>query len=170
MALRHWQVLDLLLFDADEFFQRAVVKSPITVTRCVNRPGFSKLSEIVESYQRVFIEVFGCPVNHLDLAAHKREEQILVDGNHVAIETPPPSRSAGTFILPNVDSTTVDGQYTVGDVLYFEVSFDKVVEVRVVSDTETNHLYQRIAQKIYSNFFTFIRYFNFTIIANIFAT
>ena len=35
-----------------------------------------------------------------------------------------------TSVIPQT-STTVDGQYTVGDVLYFEVTFDKVVEVRV---------------------------------------
>ena len=67
---------------------------------------------------------------HADLSL---DGQSFDPGHSLTVDT---DRPRVTSVIPQT-STTVDGQYTAGDVLYLEVSFDKVVEVRVLSDTQT---------------------------------
>lgn len=69
----------------------------------------------------------------------------LNPGHSITINT---DRPKVTSITPQT-STTVDGKYAVGDVLYFEVLFDKVVEVRALSETDARYVYQHNATKIH---------------------
>ena len=108
LAFPSEKVCGLFRFDADEFFHGAMVDSAVAKARCVYRPRFAKLAQVIHRHQCTLVEFIGFPVDDLDFAAHEGEVQVLVDGDRVAVETPPPSGSTRPTVLGHVDASAVD--------------------------------------------------------------
>ena len=86
-----------------------MIDAAVAVAGCIDGPRFAELAEIAERDQSLFVEPLGFSVKDLNLAAHEREVEVIVNGDRVAVETPPPAIAAGSSIVRDVDTTTVNG-------------------------------------------------------------
>ena len=71
LAFPSEKVCGLFRFDADEFFHGAMVDSAVAKARCVYRPRFAKLAQVIHRHQCTLVEFIGFPVDDLDFAAHE---------------------------------------------------------------------------------------------------
>ena len=68
-----------------------MIEPTVAEARRVDRPRLAKSSQIVERDQRSLVEVFDLPIEHLHFSAHKREVEVLINGDRISVEAPPPA-------------------------------------------------------------------------------
>lgn len=86
-----------------------MVDPAIGVAGGVDRPSFPELAQVVEGDEGGLVELFRLAVEDLDASAHEGEVEVLVDGDGIAVKTPPPAIAFGTLVPGHVNAPAVDG-------------------------------------------------------------